>query len=41
MLISFSLTDVFSFKERITVVTSSAVVGAKKIFFNCYLSVIG
>ena len=30
MLISFSLTDFFAFKERITVVTSSGVVGVKK-----------
>ena len=30
MLISFSLTDLFAFKEQITVATSSGVVGVKK-----------
>ena len=39
MLISFSLTEFFDFKERITVVTSSGVVGVKKknLYFNIAL----
>ena len=40
MLISFSHTDFFTFKERITVAASSGVVGVKKGIFSCYLSVI-